>query len=132
MAQRCAQLAERASSFFGAPDIVVNAAGINIRKPMLEVTRADWDAVLAINLDGAVLSGAGAGAGNDREGVGTHHQHRFAAVGARIPDGCALRRLEGRHRAADARAGGSLVAARRERERDRARVLCNRTDRAGG
>ena len=42
--------AERAASFFGAPDIVVNAAGINIRKPMLEVTRADWDAILAINL----------------------------------------------------------------------------------
>ena len=42
--------AERASSFFGAPDILVNAAGINIRKPMLEVTTADWDAVLAINL----------------------------------------------------------------------------------
>jgi len=42
--------AERAASFFGAPDIVVNAAGINIRKPMLEVTAADWDATLAINL----------------------------------------------------------------------------------
>jgi NAD(P)-dependent dehydrogenase (short-subunit alcohol dehydrogenase family) len=42
--------AERAASFFGDPDIVVNAAGINIRKPMLEVTAADWDATLAINL----------------------------------------------------------------------------------
>ena len=42
--------AQQAASFFGAPDIVVNAAGINIRKPMLEVTGADWDAVLAINL----------------------------------------------------------------------------------
>jgi gluconate 5-dehydrogenase len=42
--------AERAASFFGDPDIVVNAAGINIRKPMLEVTPADWDATLAINL----------------------------------------------------------------------------------
>lgn len=42
--------AERASSFFGAPNIVVNAAGINIRKPMLEVTTADWESVLAINL----------------------------------------------------------------------------------
>jgi NAD(P)-dependent dehydrogenase (short-subunit alcohol dehydrogenase family) len=40
----------RAASFFGTPDIVVNAAGINIRKPMLEVTKADWDAVLTINL----------------------------------------------------------------------------------
>ncbi|HKO67234.1 MAG TPA: SDR family oxidoreductase [Burkholderiaceae bacterium] len=42
--------AERAASFFGAPDIVVNAAGINVRKPMLEVSKADWDTVLAINL----------------------------------------------------------------------------------
>jgi len=42
--------AERASSLFGPPDILVNAAGINIRKPMLEVTPADWDAILAINL----------------------------------------------------------------------------------
>lgn len=40
---------------FGAPDILVNAAGINIRKPMLEVSEADWDAVLAINLDAPFL-----------------------------------------------------------------------------
>lgn len=43
--------ASRAASFFGAPDILVNAAGINIRKPLLEVSEADWDAVLGINLD---------------------------------------------------------------------------------
>jgi len=43
--------AARAASFFGAPDILVNAAGINIRKPILEVSEADWDAVLRINLD---------------------------------------------------------------------------------
>ena len=42
--------AAASASFFGAPDIVVNAAGINIRKPMLEVTDSDWDAVLGINL----------------------------------------------------------------------------------
>ena len=47
--------AAEASSAFGAPDILVNAAGINIRKPMLEVTEADWDAVLAINLDAPFL-----------------------------------------------------------------------------
>jgi gluconate 5-dehydrogenase len=35
---------------FGAPDILVNAAGINPRKPMGEVTEADWDATLGINL----------------------------------------------------------------------------------
>jgi NAD(P)-dependent dehydrogenase (short-subunit alcohol dehydrogenase family) len=49
------QAAVRAAGSFGAPDILVNAAGINIRKPMLEVSEADWDAVLAINLDAPFL-----------------------------------------------------------------------------
>jgi gluconate 5-dehydrogenase len=43
--------AERAPEPFGAPDIVVNAAGINVRKAMHDVTPDDWDAVLKINLD---------------------------------------------------------------------------------
>ena len=43
--------ATRAATFFGAPDILVNAAGINIRKPLLEVDAADWDAILRINLE---------------------------------------------------------------------------------
>ena len=42
---------------FGPPDILVNAAGINIRKPMLEVTASDWDAVLAINLEAPFFLG---------------------------------------------------------------------------
>ena len=41
----------RAPQSFGAPDIVVNAAGINVRKPMLDVTEEDWDRVLAVNLE---------------------------------------------------------------------------------
>ena len=45
--------AERSPEFFGAPDIVVNAAGVNIRRPMHEITEADWDATLRINLDAA-------------------------------------------------------------------------------
>ena len=44
----CASAAERA---FGAPDIVVNCAGINIRKPMLDLTSADWDRTMRLNLD---------------------------------------------------------------------------------
>lgn len=35
---------------FGPPDILVNAAGINVRRPILEIGEADWDATLAINL----------------------------------------------------------------------------------
>ena len=43
--------AARAAEAFGAPDILVNAAGINVRKPMLEIRDDDWDAVMRINLD---------------------------------------------------------------------------------
>lgn len=43
--------AEDSPAFFGAPDIVVNAAGVNIRRPMHEITEADWDATMRINLD---------------------------------------------------------------------------------
>jgi NAD(P)-dependent dehydrogenase (short-subunit alcohol dehydrogenase family) len=55
----CCDLADRAAlgacavaaaGFFGAPDILVNAAGINIRKPMGEISEGDWDATMAINL----------------------------------------------------------------------------------
>lgn len=35
---------------FGRLDVLVNAAGINRRKPLLEVTRDDWDAVMRVNL----------------------------------------------------------------------------------
>jgi gluconate 5-dehydrogenase len=45
---RCA---EAAPSFFGAPDILVNCAGVNIRKPMLELTADDWDRLMRINLE---------------------------------------------------------------------------------
>jgi NAD(P)-dependent dehydrogenase (short-subunit alcohol dehydrogenase family) len=45
------EAARRAAGLFGDIDILVNAAGINIRKPLLEVTDADWDAVLGVNLD---------------------------------------------------------------------------------
>jgi len=43
--------AARAPGFFGPPDILVSAAGVNIRKPMLEITEADWDATLRLNLE---------------------------------------------------------------------------------
>lgn len=43
--------AENAPSIFGAPDILVSAAGVNIRRPMTEITEADWDTTLKLNLD---------------------------------------------------------------------------------
>jgi gluconate 5-dehydrogenase len=46
-----ADCAAHTPSFFGAPDILVSAAGVNIRKPMLEISDADWDATLKLNLE---------------------------------------------------------------------------------
>ncbi len=38
-------------SFFGTPDILVNAAANNIRKPLLELGEDDWDATMRLNLE---------------------------------------------------------------------------------
>jgi gluconate 5-dehydrogenase len=43
-------LAEKATAPFGPPDILVNAAGINLREQAEEVTPESWDKTLAINL----------------------------------------------------------------------------------
>ena len=48
-----ADCAARAPASFGAPDILVCAAGINIRKPMLELSADDWDRTMRVNLDAA-------------------------------------------------------------------------------
>jgi gluconate 5-dehydrogenase len=50
-----ASCAESAARPFGAPDIVVNCAGVNIRKPMLELTGQDWAATMRLNLDAPIL-----------------------------------------------------------------------------
>ena len=45
-----ASLAEQAAVPFGAPDILIHAAGINTREPAGAVTPAYWDATLNLNL----------------------------------------------------------------------------------
>jgi NAD(P)-dependent dehydrogenase (short-subunit alcohol dehydrogenase family) len=42
--------ATAAGKAFDTLDIIVNAAGINVRKPMLEVSDDDWDRTIALNL----------------------------------------------------------------------------------
>ncbi len=43
-------LAERIATPFGAPDILIHAAGLNTREAADDVTPEGWDATLAINL----------------------------------------------------------------------------------
>ncbi|WP_093995496.1 SDR family NAD(P)-dependent oxidoreductase [Octadecabacter ascidiaceicola] len=45
-----AQTAQDISTPFGAPDILVHAAGINTREPADDVTPEGWDQTLALNL----------------------------------------------------------------------------------
>ena len=49
--------AAAAAGPFGEPDIVVSAAGVNIRPPLGELTAADWDTLMAVNLTAPFLLG---------------------------------------------------------------------------
>ena len=49
--------AEAVAAVYGEPDILVNCAGINLRPPMPELTLADWDVTMALNLTAPFLLG---------------------------------------------------------------------------
>ena len=49
--------AAAATGPFGEPDIVVNAAGLNIRPELAALTLADWDRLMAVNLTAPFLLG---------------------------------------------------------------------------
>jgi NAD(P)-dependent dehydrogenase (short-subunit alcohol dehydrogenase family) len=52
-----ARAAEEASAAFGAADILVNAAGVNVRPPLPSLSVQDWDLTLAVNLTAPFLLG---------------------------------------------------------------------------
>src|SRR5207245_5435206 len=80
---------------FGHIDILVNNAGIFTQSLVEELSVADWDRVLNVNLRGTFLYALCA-ASHARAGMGTHHQHRLTARLHRRPRGCALLRQQGR------------------------------------
>ena len=49
--------APSAAEAFGEPDILVNCAGINLRPPLAELTAAEWDLTMAVNLTAPFLLG---------------------------------------------------------------------------
>jgi gluconate 5-dehydrogenase len=53
----CQHGAEEAVKYFGEPDILVNAAGLNLRPPLATLTAQDWDRLLAVNLTAPFLLG---------------------------------------------------------------------------
>jgi gluconate 5-dehydrogenase len=49
--------ASSAASAFGEPDILINCAGINLRPPLADLTLAEWDLTMAVNLTAPFLLG---------------------------------------------------------------------------
>ncbi|MFK4790130.1 SDR family NAD(P)-dependent oxidoreductase [Microbacterium sp. ZW T5_56] len=50
-------IADEVLERFGTPDILVTAAGINLRPPMIEIDEDVWDTTMAVNLDAPFLLG---------------------------------------------------------------------------
>lgn len=49
------EMASECQSTFGRIDILLNNAGVNVRKPTTELTEADWDSVIDISVKGSFL-----------------------------------------------------------------------------
>ena len=49
--------AQQAADVLGDPDILVNCAGVNLRPPLAELTMADWETTMAVNLTAPFLLG---------------------------------------------------------------------------
>ncbi len=48
--EQLAEVAKRAAHQFGSIDILINAAGVNLRQPVDEITLESWDQTLNLNL----------------------------------------------------------------------------------
>ncbi|WXJ96046.1 5-keto-D-gluconate 5-reductase [Neomoorella carbonis] len=59
--QEVEDMVKKTQEEFGGLDILVNSAGINIRKPVVEVEESDWDKVVGVNLKGTFLASQAAG-----------------------------------------------------------------------
>ncbi|CAL9631484.1 SDR family NAD(P)-dependent oxidoreductase [Streptomyces sp. enrichment culture] len=61
---------EEAVAKFGEPDILVNAAGVNLRPPMDELSDEVWDTTMAVNLEAPFRLGRRFGPGMAERGYG--------------------------------------------------------------
>lgn len=62
--------AAAAAQPFGPPDILVNAAGLNLRPPLGDLTPGQWDELMAVNLTAPFLLGQEFGPGMAARGWG--------------------------------------------------------------
>ena len=60
---------------FGSVDVLVNAAGIGIRSPFLEITEEMWDETIAVNLKGTSLHAKSSRVDGTHENGGIDYQY---------------------------------------------------------
>ena len=118
-----ADLTEAAWRALGGVDVLINNAGTAARQPFLQITPAQWDRILAVNLRGMFLVARAVAARHDRAGPGrSHRQHvldqRDRGRGGLRP----LQRVQGRRAAADQDHGGGTGQAWHPGERAVPRV----------
>lgn len=65
-----AEMVRRATERYGKVDVLVNNAGINIRRPTLEVGDAEWDPVMDINVKGVLMAAQAVAPGMIERGYG--------------------------------------------------------------
>lgn len=64
------EMVHRVAEHYGRLDILVNAAGFNIRQPATTFTEEDWDRLMAVNLKGAFFASQEAADVMRRQGKG--------------------------------------------------------------
>jgi NAD(P)-dependent dehydrogenase (short-subunit alcohol dehydrogenase family) len=58
---RCRQIVEEAAALIGVPQVFLHAVGRNVRRPVLDLTDADWQELVELNLSTAYWLGQHAG-----------------------------------------------------------------------
>ena len=112
---------DRAAAELGGLDILVNNAGGGIDGVALDVTEADFDAVVALNVQVDVLPLAARRARDDRAGPGrADRQPQLAGRGGGAARRAGLLPRQGRGLASDPLPGGGMGRARHHGERGRA------------
>ena len=110
-------MAAAAVKEFGRIDILVNSAGMNIRKEILSITDADWDQVLTTNLKGVLYCCQAVGKHMVQQAVRQDRQHRLDLLLPGPPGPRGLRLQQGRADPADPGHGHRVGPAPRQRER---------------
>ena len=111
-------------SGLGPIDVLVNNAGVALRRGLDDLTEADFDRTIAVNLKSAFLCTQGGAAAHARAPLGPHRQHLVGRGARRRRRRRALQRLQGRHGGPHARLRGA--AGERGHHRQRRRAVADR------